>query len=202
MAELGPEVAELTDDGGERFDSYWGGWEHHRPSSTGISTTSPSIARDGAMAASGVLLVQHGLDLADRGGTGAFLVTSRPSNVAFYERRGFAIADEDDAPNGRPHQWFLRWERRCARASRWRTRRGRGIRQPLDGIPGGVPPAATVGQNGDRAPSHRTPRAGPPHGRGAFVEPDQHRVGSGGRRQRIVGPAMAEGVEVRQDRRP
>lgn len=48
MAELGPEVAGLTDDGGARFDSFWGWVEHHRPPSlTGISTTWRSRALAG-----------------------------------------------------------------------------------------------------------------------------------------------------------
>ena len=115
MAELGPEVAELTDDGGERFDSFWGWVEHHRPSEPHWYLDHLAVDRARRGQGLGGLLVQHGQDLAERDGSGAFLVTSRPSNVAFYERRGFAIAHEDDAPDGGPHLWFLRWKPSIAR---------------------------------------------------------------------------------------
>jgi N-acetylglutamate synthase-like GNAT family acetyltransferase len=114
MAELGPEVATLTDDGGARFDSFWGWVEHHRPSEPhwylDHLAVDPALRGHGL----GVHLVRHGLNRAEEDGTGAFLVTSRPSNVAFYARRGFVLADEDDAPDGGPHLWFLRWERRVS----------------------------------------------------------------------------------------
>ena len=120
MAELGPEVATLTDDGGARFDSFWGWVEHHRPSEPHWYLDHLAVDRARRGRGLGVHLVQHGLDRAVEDGTGAFLVTSRPSNVAFYERREFVIAEEDDAPDGGPHLWFLRWEPETL-ASRWRT---------------------------------------------------------------------------------
>ena len=120
MAELGPEIATLTDDGGARFDSFWEWVEHHRPSEPHWYLDHLAVDRARRGQRLGVLLVEHGLDRAGEDGTGAFLVTSRPSNVGFYERRGFVSAEEDDAPDGGPHLWFLRWERET-RASRRRT---------------------------------------------------------------------------------
>jgi GNAT superfamily N-acetyltransferase len=43
----------------------------------------------------------------------AFLETSDPTKVAFYERLGFAISGEVDVPDGGPHVWAM--ARRSAR---------------------------------------------------------------------------------------
>jgi hypothetical protein len=45
----------------------------------------------------------------DRGrpGVGAFLSTGTPGNVPIYERCGFRVIEEADAPGG-PHIWFMR----------------------------------------------------------------------------------------------
>ena len=38
-----------------------------------------------------------------------FLETGVERNVAFYERFGFVVVSEGDAPGGGPHVWFMRW---------------------------------------------------------------------------------------------
>ena len=58
----------------------------------------------------GTALVHHGLELARSGGAAAFLETSVAANVSFYQRFGFNVVDERDAPGGGPHVWFLRVE--------------------------------------------------------------------------------------------
>ena len=55
----------------------------------------------------GTALIRHGLALADRDGVPAFLETGKPRNVPYYERLGFRVAEEGDAPDGGPHMWFM-----------------------------------------------------------------------------------------------
>jgi ribosomal protein S18 acetylase RimI-like enzyme len=58
----------------------------------------------------GTALIQHGLTFAERDRVPAFLETGRPENVAYYERRGFRTISDDDAPDGGPHIWFMRYD--------------------------------------------------------------------------------------------
>ena len=58
----------------------------------------------------GSALIEHGLAFARRDGTPAFLETGRPGNVPYYERRGFRTYLDEDAPNGGPHIWFMRFD--------------------------------------------------------------------------------------------
>ena len=58
----------------------------------------------------GTALIDHGLAFARRDGVIAFLETGRPGNVPYYERRGFRTYLDEDAPNGGPHIWFMRFD--------------------------------------------------------------------------------------------
>jgi len=55
-------------------------------------------------------LVEFGLNLARADDAGAFLETGTPRNVPYYERFGFRIVDDTDAPDGGPHIWFMRFD--------------------------------------------------------------------------------------------
>ena len=57
----------------------------------------------------GSLLIEHGLRFAREQGLPATLETSNPQLVGYYERFGFAVTDEEDAPDGGPHVWFMRF---------------------------------------------------------------------------------------------
>ena len=77
------------------------------PSRTGCSTWWGSIPR-GRARGSGARSIGHGLDLAERDDVPAFLETGNARNVPYYERFGFRVIDEGDAPGGGPHIWFMR----------------------------------------------------------------------------------------------
>jgi hypothetical protein len=47
-----------------------------------------------------------GLTAADK--TGVVLETGTARNVSLYERFGFRVVEEADAPGGGPHVWFMR----------------------------------------------------------------------------------------------
>ena len=53
----------------------------------------------------GSALMQPVLDLCDREGCGAYLEGAEEVNLAFYERRGFAVADVNDLGQGAPPVW-------------------------------------------------------------------------------------------------
>ncbi|HZO50363.1 MAG TPA: GNAT family N-acetyltransferase [Gaiellaceae bacterium] len=53
-------------------------------------------------------LAEHRLRRAHAAGHAAVLETATPRKVAFYERLGFRVVLDADAPGGGPHVWFLR----------------------------------------------------------------------------------------------
>jgi GNAT superfamily N-acetyltransferase len=57
-------------------------------------------------------LIQPVLGEADRDGLPCYLETAKARNVPFYERHGFAVIEETDAPDGGPHMWLMRREPR------------------------------------------------------------------------------------------
>jgi len=98
----------LVPDGGDRYESLWS-WVAERLPDDPLWYLD-AIAVDPSRQGAGVggALVRHGLSLAERDGVGAFLETSVERNVTYYERFGFRVIDEGDAPGGGPHIWFMR----------------------------------------------------------------------------------------------
>ncbi len=101
-------VDPLTSDGGARRSSMWAWVESHIPKEPlwfldhlGVE---PAAQGQGA----GSALIRHGLARADADGVDAFLETGTAHNVGYYERFGFSVVSEGDAPGGGPHIWFLR----------------------------------------------------------------------------------------------
>ena len=58
----------------------------------------------------GSLLIRHGLARARTDGVGAFLSTGTQRNVRIYERCGFHVTENAEAPGGGPRIWFMRWD--------------------------------------------------------------------------------------------
>jgi GNAT superfamily N-acetyltransferase len=101
-------IRPLTDDGGARYDVFWdwlGGQLPDEPCWFLDIVAVDATARGGGL---GRRLIEHGLARADADGLPAFLETSRPDNVALYERFGFRLVDELGAPGNGPAIWFLR----------------------------------------------------------------------------------------------
>lgn len=55
----------------------------------------------------GSALVRSGLERADAAGVPVVLLTSKPANVGFYERHGFAVAAERSLPSAGPPGWAM-----------------------------------------------------------------------------------------------
>jgi GNAT superfamily N-acetyltransferase len=103
-------IPELTDDGGRRWTMFWG-W---------VNTKVPDeplwfldqVGVDPAHQGRGIgaALIEFGLEQARATQTAAFLETGTPRNVPYYERFGFRVVADEDAPYGGPHVWFMRYE--------------------------------------------------------------------------------------------
>jgi hypothetical protein len=65
-------------------------------------------------------LIAAGLAQARKVGVGACLSTGTPHNVSIYERCGFRVVEDIDAPDGGPHIWFMRWDPQWGRPERLR----------------------------------------------------------------------------------
>lgn len=100
----------LSPDGGVLHDALWDWVESKIPDEPvwfldqiGVDPTRQGEGIGGA-------LIELGLGWARRDGTPAFLETGIARNVAYYERFGFRLVDEGDAPLDGPHVWFMRFE--------------------------------------------------------------------------------------------
>lgn len=96
-----------TDDGGARYDAFWE-WivGHTAPEGSwylDFVAVDPAAQGRGF----GVALVREGMDRAFAENAPVSLTTETASNVGFYERLGFHVVDEGDAPLGGPHMWFM-----------------------------------------------------------------------------------------------
>ena len=90
------------------YGSFWAWAEGARPAEPHWYLDHLAVGAWARGSGVGVALIEHGLSLARADGLPAFLCTSRPDNVGFYERRGFVLEREGDAPDGGPHIWFMR----------------------------------------------------------------------------------------------
>ena len=105
-----PVLRSLADDGGARYDAFWGWVESIRPTEPHWYLDHLAVEPERQGEGLGVALVEHGLAMARADDMPAFLVTSSAQSVGFYERRGFGVFKETAAPDGGPYLWFMRWD--------------------------------------------------------------------------------------------
>ena len=105
-----PTVYELAEELAPRYDAFWAWIEAFHPPEPHWYLDHIAVRPDRQGRGLGVALVDHGVAAARADGVPAFLITSRPGNVGFYERRGFAVSAAEDAPDGGPHLWFMRFD--------------------------------------------------------------------------------------------
>jgi GNAT superfamily N-acetyltransferase len=101
-------IGALTDDGGRRYDAFWEWVDSRTPDEPlwlldSIAVT-PACQGQGL----GSALIATGCCQAAAAGVPAFLSTGTRRNVEIYERSGFRVVDEADAPGGGPRVWFMR----------------------------------------------------------------------------------------------
>lgn len=105
-----PRISLLTDDGGRRYDAFWSWIDTHTPNEPLWQLDSIAVEPDVQGLGYGAALIRSGLARAQSDGVGAFLSTGTPRNVSIYERCGFRVVEDTDAPEGGPHIWFMRWD--------------------------------------------------------------------------------------------
>ena len=107
-AEIRDGVAALSMDGGERYESMWS-WvaTHHPPERHWLLD---QLAVEPAVQGRGIggAMLRFAISTAVDDGPPLFLETGVAGNVPLYERFGFRVMDEGDAPGGGPHIWFMR----------------------------------------------------------------------------------------------
>ena len=100
----------LTEDGGQRWDTFWEWVESQVPEEPVWHLDAVGVAAASRGTGVGGALIGHGLRLARADGVGAFLETGTPRNVPYYEHLGFEVVDHANAPDGGPMIWFMRWD--------------------------------------------------------------------------------------------
>ncbi len=103
-------VYALTDDGGRRWATFWQWIGSKIPDERLWHLDSIGVAPEMQGRGVGAALVDFGLAMARADGTGMLLETGSPGNVPYYERFGFRVVDDADAPDGGPRIWFMRWD--------------------------------------------------------------------------------------------
>jgi ribosomal protein S18 acetylase RimI-like enzyme len=100
--------AAMVPDGGARYAALWEWIDECLPAEPVWYLDAIAVGQERRGMGVGSALVRFGLAMADRDGVAAFLETSRERNVAYYERFGFRVTHDGDAPGGGPHIWFMR----------------------------------------------------------------------------------------------
>ena len=100
----------LSDDSGHRYDAFWRWVESRSPDEPLWQLDSIAVDPISQGEGYGFLLIRHGIARARKDGIGAFLSTGTERNVSTYERCGFRVTDDAEAPGGGPRIWFMRWD--------------------------------------------------------------------------------------------
>jgi GNAT superfamily N-acetyltransferase len=105
-----PRIDALTDDGGRRYDAFWRWVDAHGPDEPLWQLDSIAVEPVHQGLGYGTVLIKAGLTRAHAAGVGAFLSTGTRRNVGIYQRCGFRVVEDLDAPDQGPHIWFMRWD--------------------------------------------------------------------------------------------
>jgi GNAT superfamily N-acetyltransferase len=100
----------LGNDRGVRHDALWDWVESRIPDEPLWFLDQIGVDPDHQGEGIGAALVEFGLDRARQDGVPAFLETGVARNVAYYERAGFHVVEDDGSPGDGPHVWFMRFD--------------------------------------------------------------------------------------------
>jgi len=91
----------------DRHASFWTWVEEHRPETPHEHLSHIGVAPNKQGTGLGSALMRDGLERADEARIPVWLETSKARNAALYERFGFEVVADEDAPEGGPHIWFM-----------------------------------------------------------------------------------------------
>ena len=106
----GPGTHDPTDDGGHRHARLWEWIASKIPPEPVWHLDSVAVAPGHQGRGIGSALVEFALEQARGSDIAMILETGTARNVPLYERLGFQVVEETDAPDGGPHVWFMRRE--------------------------------------------------------------------------------------------
>lgn len=101
-------IAGLAPDAGQRYELMWSWIAETLPA--GRHWLLDQLAVEPAAQGRGIggTMLRFAIERARADGLPLYLETGMASNVAWYERFGFRVALQGDAPGGGPHIWFMR----------------------------------------------------------------------------------------------
>jgi GNAT superfamily N-acetyltransferase len=102
-----PRIDTLAADA-QLYDDFWNWVDDHTPEEPLWQLDSIGVRAQDRGRGVGSALIRAGIERARSDGVGAFVTTGSARNVPIYERCGFEVLEEADAPDGGPHIWFMR----------------------------------------------------------------------------------------------
>jgi GNAT superfamily N-acetyltransferase len=91
-----------------RYNDFWHWVDEHTPADPLWQLDSIAVRSEDRGRGFGSALIRAGIERARSAGAGAFVTTGTEGNVPVYERFGFRVLEDVDAPDGGPHIWFMR----------------------------------------------------------------------------------------------
>jgi ribosomal protein S18 acetylase RimI-like enzyme len=98
----------ILGDRAEHHEAFWTWVEERRPDEPHVHLSHIGVAPERQGQGLGSVLMRDGVERADAEGVPIWLETSKANNAAYYERFGFRVAVDEDAPGAGPHIWFMR----------------------------------------------------------------------------------------------
>ncbi len=98
----------LAPDGGERYGRMWGWIAETLPAERHWLLDQLAVEPAAQGRGIGEAMIRFAIERARADGLPLYLETGVAGNVALYERYGFEVVLESDAPGDGPHIWFMR----------------------------------------------------------------------------------------------
>jgi uncharacterized protein YhfF/GNAT superfamily N-acetyltransferase len=104
---VAPALAELTPDGGERYERFWAWIGSMLPPEPHWLLDQVAVEPAAQGRGIGGAMLRFAIERGERQGLPLCLETGVPGNVPLYERFGFRVMRAADAPDGGPRIWFM-----------------------------------------------------------------------------------------------